>query len=51
MRPTTDQTKCDEAAYLQVSVHDSPGMYVFHTFQYLPQQAECVLSINAPIRT
>lgn len=43
--------KCVDAAHLQVSVHDSPGMYVVHTFQNPPQQDERVFDINACIGT
>lgn len=43
--------KCVDAAHLQVSVHDSPGMYVVHTFQNPPQQDERVFDINARIGT
>lgn len=39
------------ATHLQVSVHDSPGMYVVHTFQNLPQQRERVFDVDAPIGT
>lgn len=46
-----DREKCVDATHLQVSVHDSPGMYVVHTFQNLPQQDERVFDIDAPIGT
>lgn len=43
--------KCVDVTYLQVSVHDSPGMYVVHTFQDLLQQDKRVFDIDAPVGT
>lgn len=43
--------KNKKSLYLQVPVHDSPGVNVLHSFKYVSQQAECGFRINTFIRT
>lgn len=40
MQTASDQIQSVEAAYLQISVHDSPGVNVLYSFKYPFQQVE-----------